>query len=488
MSKIDNSQQEKPVDTKGTPAGPALKNKKRRDAIKAKRAGEKTDNVVSSTQNRINSEKKFRIYKTAELASDLSRGIERLRQQGDGETAGNLTEQEIEKVQQAITLALELHIDQKDRPSGEPYVNHILSVTRRVVVEYGSANPNVVMAAALHDSVEDQSPKIAALNTDAEGGEREKSLAYIASRFGERVSVIVAALSNEEVSDDLDTATKNRMYLEHVAEAVKDPEVALIKLADFSDNALTLEKVADPGKRLRLTEKYMPVVAMFIDRIQNDDIQMSGEQKNNLVAKLRSKYDEMRSYLENKTDDEAGAKVGDTVSAYDNLLLGIALTSNDSSEHRRERRKDLAERAVALLKQKPLESMGLDELLDAHEVATGVQTFTGELGRSQLSQTEDEAARFYGEIEHRMDKALGEEGQGKIVAGLHPRDRADLTMQGYGCFGESPKIFIFNPGSSVARVLQDAYQKSIRRGNDYELERVELFGLTPEERGDDEPA
>lgn len=249
-------------------------------------------------QERIISEERFKIYKTTELIDGLSRGIEKLRQQECSEDEPHLTEQEIQKINQAVNLAVEVHIDQKDRPSGEPYINHILSVARRVVVEYGVANPDMIMAAALHDSVEDQSSKLAALNVDVEGDEREKSFEYITSRFGERVSIIVRALSNEKTPDDLDAEIKNRMWIDHVAEVIKDPEIALVKLADFSDNALHLEKVTDPQRRLKLTKKYMPAIALFIDRIQNDDIQMNEEQKNNLVEKLKSAYNEMKSYLE----------------------------------------------------------------------------------------------------------------------------------------------------------------------------------------------
>lgn len=247
-------------------------------------------------QERIDAEEKFKTYKTNELIGELSKGIEKLRSQGNGEDGPHLTESEIERINRAVNLAVELHIDQKDRPSGEPYINHVLNVARRLVIEYGVKSPNIIMAAALHDSVEDQSSKLAILNSGAEGDEREKSLAYISSHFGERVSNIVRSLSNEEVPDDLDTKTKNRIYAEHVTEAVKDPEVALVKLVDFSDNALTLENVTDPKRRAKLTEKYMPVVAMFIDRVQCEDIQMDKEQKNNLVAKLKSVYSEMESY------------------------------------------------------------------------------------------------------------------------------------------------------------------------------------------------
>lgn len=280
--------------------------------------------IVPRFQERIDSEEKFKTYKTNELIGELSRGIEKLRPQENGEDGSHLTESEIERINRAVNLAVELHIDQKDRPNGEPYINHVLNVARRLVAEYGVTNQNTIMAAALHDSVEDQSAKLAALNSSTEGNDREKSLKYIAVHFGERVSSIVHSLSNEEVPDDLDAKTKNRMYAEHVAEAVKDPEVALVKLADFSDNALTLEKITDPKRRVKLTEKYMPVVAMFIDRVQGEDIQMSKEQRGNLVMRLKSVYSEMGAYIKSSSPTSAESKEKPKI-LYTAFLLRISL-------------------------------------------------------------------------------------------------------------------------------------------------------------------
>jgi len=102
------------------------------------------------------------------------------------------------KVEEAMNLALEIHKDQKPRPDG-PYVNHILRVSNRIVEEYGIKDPELVISALLHDSVEDQAKKLAELVTNTENiSEREKALLFVKNNFGERVSKIVSKLSNPE--------------------------------------------------------------------------------------------------------------------------------------------------------------------------------------------------------------------------------------------------------------------------------------------------
>lgn len=234
--------------------------------------------------SRIESETKFKEYNTTEIINNILTGVK------------SLGEQEVENVHDVINMAVELHIDQSDRPSGEPYVNHVLGVARRLVSEYGVTKPDMIIAALLHDSVEDQSSKLAALSQSVAGSERDKAYDALSSHFSPRVTEIVHALSNEEVPKDLDRTTKNRIYLEHVMEAVKDPEVCLIKLADFSENALSLENVKDPEKRLKLTKKYAPVVDMFINRLQDNDIDMGPEQKDVLLTKLRAARVKMEEY------------------------------------------------------------------------------------------------------------------------------------------------------------------------------------------------
>ena len=64
-----------------------------------------------------------------------------------------------EKIIEAVDLALSLHSDQRPRPDG-PYIDHILRGVNRLL-NLGVTDPDIIIASALHDSVEDQSSKLA---------------------------------------------------------------------------------------------------------------------------------------------------------------------------------------------------------------------------------------------------------------------------------------------------------------------------------------
>lgn len=177
--------------------------------------------------------------------------------------------QQLEKFTESLELAIDIHSDQKPRPDG-PYVNHILRVSTRIVEEYGIKDIELVIAALLHDSIEDQSKKLADLSGNQEDiSEREKALLFINNNFGERVKNTVFKLTNAEYEDkNISQDQKNKIYLEHVKEAIKDTDVLPIKLADFSDNALNLMSVKDNERRFKLSYKYLPVIECFLERLE----------------------------------------------------------------------------------------------------------------------------------------------------------------------------------------------------------------------------
>ena len=60
---------------------------------------------------------------------------------------------------QALELATRLHAS--DRRQREPYANHLLRVTIRVITYYGVRDTDVICAALLHDAVEDHTTELA---------------------------------------------------------------------------------------------------------------------------------------------------------------------------------------------------------------------------------------------------------------------------------------------------------------------------------------
>jgi hypothetical protein len=171
------------------------------------------------------------------------------------------------KIEEAINLALEIHKDQRPRPDG-PYINHILRVSQRIVEDFGIKDPELVIAALLHDSVEDQAKKLAQFVTGMEAAsEREKALLFIKNTFGQRVERIVSKLSNPGLEgQSLSAEEENVIYEEHVKEAIKDIDVLPVKLADFLDNTLNWETVED-RLRFRWSKKYLPVMEIFLEKI-----------------------------------------------------------------------------------------------------------------------------------------------------------------------------------------------------------------------------
>lgn len=84
------------------------------------------------------------------------------------------------RVAEALAFAAEAHATQRRKGKDEPYLSHLLAVAGHVA-HYGGDEDQII-AAVLHDAVEDQ------------GG--EEMAAEIGSRFGDRVQAIVLDCSD----------------------------------------------------------------------------------------------------------------------------------------------------------------------------------------------------------------------------------------------------------------------------------------------------
>jgi len=116
----------------------------------------------------------------------------------------------------AYHFAAAKHVGQRRKGEAEePYVNHLTEVADLVARATGGADVDVIVAAVLHDTVEDT----------------ETSFEEIADRFGKRVAGLVA-----EVTDDktLLKAERKRLQIEHAARASQGAKI--IKLADKTSN------------------------------------------------------------------------------------------------------------------------------------------------------------------------------------------------------------------------------------------------------------
>jgi (p)ppGpp synthase/HD superfamily hydrolase len=185
------------------------------------------------------------------------------------------------RIDEAIALAAWAHRGRRRLKRGDlprtAYIEHPLRNAARVL-RWGVVREPVVLACILHDTVEDHALELAAdlgASTPDEGAAREIVFAHYADAFGERTSALVRAMSNPLDDDDASTdeAAKHETYRRHVLAEIADPDVAVCKLADLADNALSLHHTGEGDARTsRLARKYAPLLPVFRQRIAEADV------------------------------------------------------------------------------------------------------------------------------------------------------------------------------------------------------------------------
>jgi (p)ppGpp synthase/HD superfamily hydrolase len=184
-----------------------------------------------------------------------------------------------ERVGKAVAWAVACHEDQEDRPDGTPYLEHVASVASRVVRWLGDGTADAVAAALLHDSVEDRAEVVITLGAAAPSAikltSETRALETIRAAFGDTVMRIVDDVTNPQFDRMIPrhapgTPAHDAVYLlryqEHFVHIMTGHEdSALIKLADFCDNALRLDvtKHTRPESYTWLVRKYGPCVAFL---------------------------------------------------------------------------------------------------------------------------------------------------------------------------------------------------------------------------------
>jgi (p)ppGpp synthase/HD superfamily hydrolase len=130
----------------------------------------------------------------------------------------------VQRILAAAHFAAEKHAAQKRKGSGqEPYLNHLIEVAELVASSTEELDTELVMAAFLHDTVED---------TDV-------TLLELEQRFGSDVASLVA-----EVTDDkaLPKETRKRLQVENAP--TRSPRAQTLKLADKISNLRSI--IASP--------------------------------------------------------------------------------------------------------------------------------------------------------------------------------------------------------------------------------------------------
>ncbi len=148
------------------------------------------------------------------------------------------------KAQRALEFSINIHKNDF-RKTGEPYIYHVLEVTKLVKERFNVDDEEVLTAALLHDTMEDN-PLVANKHR-------------LAQHFGPRAARMVDGLSKFKFDGIVyDEATHSHLFTMALAE----PGILLIKLADRLHNMQTVDGLK-PAKRVENCEEtrdfYIPL-------------------------------------------------------------------------------------------------------------------------------------------------------------------------------------------------------------------------------------
>lgn len=157
----------------------------------------------------------------------------------------------------AYNFAAARHINQRRKgEAAEPYVNHLTEVAELVATATRGTDPEITIAAVLHDTVED---------TDT-------SLDDLRRAFGDRVAQLVA-----EVTDDksLPKQTRKELQVAHAAQASRGAQI--IKLADKTSNLRALASSPPKGWSDERRMEYVVWAQRVVDGCRGANDWLAGQ-------------------------------------------------------------------------------------------------------------------------------------------------------------------------------------------------------------------
>jgi hypothetical protein len=209
----------------------------------------------------------------------------------------------INQVRKALDLLFHKQLEQR-RGDGVSYVAHPMQVALDLMNDLGRTDVDLVVAALLHDVVED---------TDV-------SIHRVRKIFGYKAAWIILALTNldlgyanrEGLSEEDQQFEKIKAYQEHVFDAVEDDDVFYIKLADVATNAFHLENFSDtPARQEWFANKYLKLVIEFEKRaramglIKKADQYAAARPGIEAVAMRSPLYERLQRYYDSKEGPDA---------------------------------------------------------------------------------------------------------------------------------------------------------------------------------------
>ena len=160
-----------------------------------------------------------------------------------------------------VELVMEAYQDAKKghgykdqvRDNGERYFEHPRRVALVLMLDLEIYDPDMLIAALLHDIVED---------TFAFGS-RDKAFKRIQRRYGKRVATFVLALSKEPCKRPEEKIERDHRYFEAITQ--EGPKTTILKLADRLDNLRDMHHCTTAKKRHYVEETRSHILPMALD-------------------------------------------------------------------------------------------------------------------------------------------------------------------------------------------------------------------------------
>ena len=222
------------------------------------------------------------------------------------------SEEDRRRIRDAYQFILEKHEGQK-RKSGEPYYHHLIEVA--YIIASLHSGPNTIIAAFLHDVVEDTDVTIEDIN----------------KRWGEEVASLVEALTKIQrlklskiTSEEFEAEDHRKIFIG----MAKDIRVILIKLADRLHNMRTLIALS-PERQITMSKETIEVFVPIAHRIGLDAIKSEME---DLCLKYLhpAEFDEIKKLLSKKAK-YLGKSLDGLKKRIADILLEHNITFNISS-------------------------------------------------------------------------------------------------------------------------------------------------------------
>lgn len=154
---------------------------------------------------------------------------------------------DVSRLLEAAAFAADRHRNQRRKDAvASPYINHPLALAKLLAVDAGVDEIDVLIAAVLHDTVEDT----------------ETTREELAARFGDVVAGIVA-----EVTDDkrLPKQRRKELQIEHAPH--KSRGAALVKLADKICNLRDIASSPPADWPVERKREYFDWARKVVDRL-----------------------------------------------------------------------------------------------------------------------------------------------------------------------------------------------------------------------------